>query len=85
MFCDLVAGRPWTLLGSCEEFDHGRSFQQRVVGGGLGFFLGIGDYMVRLNSSGHWIWQNSLTNSTIGELLPKKYNYPVGKIHIKIK
>lgn len=75
--CTVAAEVSFTLRGSCEEFVHNMNYMMRNHEDVM-LFTGYGDYLIFYNGS-RWLWVNHRTNVTIAEMVPSRFNYPMGR------
>ena len=73
--CEILRGKPWTLLGSCEMNAHNRKFIAQLYPNMR--FQGFGDYVIeKMNDT--WSWRDTLANETLALMAVNLYDYPIG-------
>lgn len=77
VLCNVADEVSFTLRGSCEEFVHNTNYMMKTEKDKR-VFIGYGDYLIYHNGS-RWLWMNNITNVFVAEMVPARYDYPVGR------
>lgn len=77
VLCNVADEVSFTLRGSCEEFEHNVKYMMKTEKDER-VFIGYGDYLISHNGS-RWLWINNVTKMNVAEMIPARYDYPVGR------
>ncbi|ROT73701.1 hypothetical protein C7M84_007864 [Penaeus vannamei] len=80
--CTVADNVAMVLRGSCEEHTHNMNLMMFLKNDGM-VFEGYGDYRIIL-TNGTWIWLDAVHNTTIGQMILSRYNYPLGRQRWKL-
>lgn len=80
--CSVAENVAMVLRGSCEEHTHNMNLMMFLKNDGM-VFEGYGDYKIILTNE-TWIWLDVVHNTTIGQMIISRYNYPLGRQRWKL-